>query len=311
MKRIGALLLLCAMLLAGCNAQEPCAQQTVFCMDTVMDLQIWGEDRQQAMDAIVEMLKDLEKTWSVTDENSLLSSLNRGQGEPNVQQQAFLDRAIALQQRTDGAFHPKLQSVVALWGFYDDNYRVPTAQQIAAAQAEENWDLGAVVKGYAGDLAVRILEQYDVDRAILNLGGNVQTYGEKPEEEPWKVGIQNPDGGNNLGVLSLSGTVAVVTSGDYQRYFEQDGMRYHHILNPETGCPAASGLRSVTILCRDGMTADALSTALFVMGLEKAAEFWRQSEDFEAVLVLENGKIYATEGVQLSGCEYEVICREN
>lgn len=311
MKRIGAVLLLCALLLAGCDAQEPCAQQTVFCMDTVMDLQIWGKERLQAMDAIVKMLEQLEQTWSVTDENSLLTALNRGTGTPDAQQQAFLDKASSLCQRTSGAFDPKLRSVVALWGFYDDTHRVPTAQQIDAAKMEAKWDLGAVVKGYAGDLAVQLLAQYDVDRAILNLGGNVQTYGEKPENEPWKVGIQNPDGGNALGVLSAHGTMAMVTSGDYQRYFMQGGVRYHHILDPRTGCPAASGLRSVTVLCRDGMTADALSTALFVMGLEKAADFWRQSEDFEAVFVLENGKIYATEGVELSGCEFEVICREN
>lgn len=304
-------LVLMFVLLAGCSASEPRAQQTVFCMDTVMDLQIWGPDREKAMTDIVAMLENLEKTWSVTDENSLLSALNRGEGTPDGAQQDFLDKALALQVRTGGAFHPKLQSIVALWGFYDDAYRVPTAQEIAAAREKENWDLGAVVKGYAGDMAVQILSQYDVDRAILNLGGNIQTYGEKSKNEAWKVGIQNPDGGNYLGILSVQSTMAVVTSGDYQRYFLHDGVRYHHILDPKTGESAQSGLRSVTILCSDGMTADALSTALFVMGLEKAAEFWQQSQDFEAVFVLENGQIYATEGAALSGCEYEVIRREN
>lgn len=310
MKRILPFLLIAA-LLAGCMASEPCAQRTVFCMDTVMDLQIWGPDRQQAMTELIEMLGRLEETWSATDENSLLSALNRGEGTPDEQQQAFLDRALALQERTGGAFDPKLGSVIALWGFYEDAYRVPTAQEITDVKDAALWDLGGLVKGYAGLLAVEILDKYAIDRAILSLGGNVQTYGEKSDGSPWKIGVQNPDGGAHLGALSVSSTMAVVTSGDYQRYFEQDGVRYHHILNPQTGTPANSGLSSVTVICADGAVADALSTALFVMGLDAAVEFWRGSDDFEAVFLLKDGTIYATEGAALSGCEYEVIDREN
>lgn len=313
MRKILPFLLIIAML-TGCNISEQCARRTIFCMDTVMDIQVWGSTGESAADAVVEMLMELEKTWSATDENSFLSALNRGEGTPNADQQALLDRAVKLHNDTGGAFDPKLGNVIALWGFYDDVYRVPTQEELAAAKTAPKWDLGAIVKGYASELAVEVLNRYDgIDRAILNFGGNVQTYRGKSNGDQWRIGIQNPKGGDSLGTLLISGSMAVVTSGDYQRYFEQDGVRYHHILDPETGMPATSGLSSVTIIYQYGATADALSTALFTMGLEKAVEFWRACTyyPFEAVFVLQDGSVYATEGVWLSGCEFEVICREN
>ncbi len=303
-------LVLC-LLLSGCTKEEACAQRTVFCMDTVMDIRIWGQERDAAMEAIVEMLHSLEKTWSATDADSVLSAYNRGEDVLDAQQKALLATAEQLRSQTGGAFDPKLGSLVALWGFYDDNHHVPSDQEIQTARNQTQWDLGAIVKGYAGTQVVEILARYDVDRAIVNLGGNVQTYGQKPDGQPWNVGIQNPAGGDSLGVLAVTGSMAVVTSGDYQRYFEQDGIRYHHILDPETGRPADSGLCSVTVLCADGAMADALSTALFVMGLEDACAYWQAHDDFEAIFVLSTGEIYATEGVVLSGCAFEVICREN
>ena len=310
MKRILPVLLILVMLV-GCRPAEVSAEKTIFCMDTVMNLQIWGPESQQAMEAVEQMLLELEKTWSVSNDASFLNALNRGEGKPDAQQQAFLNKALELRSRTSGAFDPMLQKVVALWGFYDKNYRVPQAVELATALQEDAWDLGAVVKGYAGLLASQLLERYDVSRAILNLGGNIQTFGQKTDGSSWSIGIQDPAGEGHVGVLSVSGTMAVVTSGDYQRYFIENDRLYHHILDPKTGVPADTGITSVTVICADGTVADALSTALFVMGLEDGLKLWKRSTDFEAVFLMKNGRIYATEGAKLSGCDYEVIRREN
>ncbi len=313
MKRLFCLLTVFALIfgLAGCKNTQP-IQKTVFTMDTVMDLQVWGEEAADATESIASLLTELETDWSAANEESLISRSNRGEDVSLTEQQSqLLNQVQALSQRTGGAFNPQLLSVSQAWGFYGDKFRVPTQAEITRALSHPQWDLGAALKGYAGDRAVALLEETEVDCAILNLGGNIQTYGQKADGTPWQIGVQDPRGSDYVGILSIVGTYSVVTSGDYQRYFEEDGVRYHHIMDPKTGMPTDSGLSSVTVICKNGLTADALSTALFVMGLEEGSQFWQESDDFEAVFITAAGSIYATQGAALSGCEYEVICREN
>ncbi len=296
----------------GCSANPERAEKTLFAMDTVINLSVWGDDSEAVLSHLSTLLQDLEATWSPTNENSVLCALNRGQAiSLTAEQSALLAQLQSLSDRTGGAFNPKLGALIDAWGFLSENPRVPAKAQIDDALTQSKWDLGGALKGYAGVLAVQYLQKTNISHAILNLGGNIQTYGTKPDGKSWQIGIQNPDGGDPIGIICVDGTAAVVTSGDYRRYFEQDGTRYHHILDPKTGYPASSGLRAVTIICSDGLLADVLSTALFVMGLEEATEFYRQSCDFEAVFVMQDGTIYATEGARLSDCLYEVISREN
>lgn len=305
MKRYGCLIVAICMVLCccGCSSQ---GSRTVFAMDTVMSLQIWGGNVEDSLDTLAQTILLMEKTWDPDRKGSVPYTLNHGgtaEGEE-------LTRINELSERTGGAFDPTLGAVSDLWSFGKEN-KIPTREQIEGALKTEQWDFGAAIKGYTGDVLVQVMEELGVQRGILDLGGNIQTYGEKPDGSPWQIGIRDPDGGDPVGILSVTGTMAVVTSGDYQRYFEQDGKRYHHILDPETGYPADSGLQSVTVICRDGLTADCLSTALFVLGLEKGSELWRSSSDFEAVFITQDGQIFATEGAALSGCAYEVIEGEN
>lgn len=297
MKRIGCIILICLML-CGC-AGESKAEKTVFAMDTVMTVSLWGSGAQAAVDQLEALLLDAEQTYNANALNG---------GVLDDRQIALTQRAMEYKMRTGGYFDPQLYGVMQAWGFDTGEYKVPA--DIVLSRAPKLWDLGGCAKGYAAEEAVKLLQGLDVEYGILNLGGNVQTYGSKPDGSAWSIGIRDPEGTQEyVAVVSVEGTAAVVTSGDYQRYFEKDGKRYHHIMDPRTGRPADSGLRSVTVICQSGMTADVLSTALFVMGLEKGTDYWRSSEDFEAVFVLTDGTVYATQGVNLSGCEYQTIKR--
>ena len=158
-------------------------------------------------------------------------------------------------------------------------------------------ELGAVAKGYAGELVAARLKALGVRSALLDLGGNIETVGTREDGTPWRVGLRNPFGGALLGTVAVT-DAAVVTSAIDQRFFTDEvGRRYWHILDPATGAPAMSGLASATVVAASGGRADALSTALFVMGADRAAAFWRERQDFEMVLVGMDGHVWITEGL--------------
>lgn len=159
-------------------------------------------------------------------------------------------------------------------------------------------DLGAVGKGYAGDVIAELLRENGVTSALLDIGGNIQAIGSKTDGSDWRLGIRDPFGEGNVGVLSVSDK-AVVTSGSYERYFiGEDGKQYGHIIDPSTGYPAESGLMSAAVIAKEGKLCDALSTSLFVMGLDKAADYWRGNKNFDMILITEDGEIYITEGIK-------------
>ena len=316
MKRLLPLLsLLLLLLLSACGEPKPYTK-TLLAMDTVMELTVY--DDEAALSDLEAELRRLESLFSVTDPASEIYAANHaGRAALSDETAALLTSALSLCARTDGALDLTIYPVLRAWGFTTDSYAVPSPETLAALlpavdyrrvhleadppavrlEPDTQLDLGSVAKGYAGQRLAALLRARGVDSALLNLGGNVQTVGAKPDGSPWRVGVRSPDGGENLCVLSVQDK-AVVTSGGYERYFMQDGQLYWHILDPATGCPAHSGLQSVTVIGDSGTLCDGLSTALFVMGLDRAAALYRQSSDFEAVLLTEDNVLYLTEGLQ-------------
>lgn len=310
--------------LTGCGGEQKVSSQSsqVFAMDTVMLLTVYGDQAQQGLDQAEQTIQKLEKLWSATDETSEIWALNHSGGnwvELSEDTQEILSRGLELCALTDGALDLTAYSAVQAWGFPTGAYRVPDEAELeqlvgkidytqvelddnqARLPEDMSLDLGAVAKGCLGEVLSQDLKELGVTSALLELGGNIQTVGTKPDGSRWRVGIQDPNSqeGGYLAIVEVADQ-AVVTSGDYQRYFEQDGQTYCHIMDPATAAPADSGVDSVSIVGSDGTVCDALSTALFVMGEEKGAQFWKDHPelDFEAIFVSRDGTIAVTEGLE-------------
>ena len=347
MKRLGALLasLLLAGSLTACGgtaAQEMQSVQ-VFAMDTVMGLRACGGETEAALAAAEDEIYRLDEALSRTREDSAVSRLNSAAGGTPVdvgeELRDLIARALDFSAATDGAFDITLAPVSSAWGFTEDTYRVPEDAELALllpcvgaehVHLEEGTavsldqgtqiDLGAIAKGYASDRMAAIYQEHGITHGIVDLGGNTWVFGGNLEGEPWQIAIQDParSAGALAGILEASDAFAV-TSGGYQRYFEENGQLYHHIIDPATGRPAESGLTSVTVVADgaagNGTMCDALSTALFVMGEDRALELWRSGVyDFELILVTEDGRLLATAGIadrfrpdDSAGYAYEIV----
>lgn len=237
---------------------------------------------------------------------------------------------------TEGAFDITVAPLIRLWGFGSEAMRVPAPAEIEAVLAAVDYsrveirtgeddddlvylplpemgiDVGGIAKGYAADEAARVLREAGVRNAILDFGGDIVTIGGRPDGSPWRIGIQHPSGQRNtfIGILS-SRDESVVSSGAYERYFFEDGVRYHHIFDPATGYPSDSGLTSVTVVGEDAMKTDVLSTAIFVMGVEAGLALLDSLRGYEGILATEDMRVFVTAGIadrfEVPGDEYELI----
>ena len=327
MKQICSLLLSATLLLdcAACGdqgaentARNREASAGLFAMDTHLNLTAYGEKAETAMEQAQDRIRELESLWSVTDEHSEIYTANHSGGNPVTVSNDTADLvryALDMAEQTNGSLEPTLYPVLTAWGFTTDSFQIPEQAELDHLLEKVDYtsvslqgtaltvpdgmqlDLGAVGKGYAADETAAVLREHGVNSALLDFGGNILTIGAKPDGSPWRVGVRDPDSEGNLGILEIADQ-SVVVSGGYEKFFVgEDGERYWHILDPATGAPAGHGLVQTAIVSDESKRCDALSTALFVMGLDNAVQYWREHRDFEMILLTENRTIYVTEGL--------------
>lgn len=344
MKKVILLLIISAFLITGCQSEPGGSEnkevtedtRDLFAMDTYMTITGYGIDPEEALDAATEEINRLDQLLSAQNESGEVYAVNKnGGGAVSEDLAVILQTALKTYEDTEGAFDITVYPFMKAWGFISKEYKVLSEEEIQSIMPQigsdkivydknektvklnegTEIDLGAIAKGYTAQKVMDIFNSYGLKSGVISLGGNVQTLGRKTDGSLWKVGIRTPDSETQyLGVVSVEDK-AVVTSGGYERYFEEGGTVYHHLLDPRTGRPANNGIVSASVVCDDGTMADALTTPLFVMGLEKAEQYWQehgQEQEFEMILMTDDKKVYITEGLKdqfVSDYDYEIISR--
>lgn len=305
-----AAFLLCSSCNSKANAtRSPYDVISFEAMNTFMNIKAYGNNASSSNKKAKEAILKLEKSISVTDSESEVYKINNSSESDFVVSDdvaELLTFAIQAARNTDGVFNPFLYPVTKEWGFTTKNYHVPEAEKIAELlrltdfrkavfsdnhlkrDAGMQLDFGGIGKGYAGDIAIKALKENGVASAVLDLGGNVQALGSKPDGSDWNIGLKNPWESGSEPVMAVKiKDCAVITSGGYERYFTgDDGKEYVHIFDSSTGYPVDNELVSVTIVTKNGITGDVLSTSLFAMGKDKAIDFWKNSNSYDFDFIL-------------------------
>ncbi len=325
MKKAIALLVCGCFLLTMCSCGFEKEAKTEFtAMNTLMSIRVFSSskgEKDEIINLFTEKVNEFDILFDANNKNSDVFEINRENTEIKINKDTakIIEKSILANSLTDGAFDITIMPVLKLWGFDNGNYGVPEKEDIRNALALVGGDklsledttltknkntqisLGGIAKGYLGDALLEIAKEYGVS-AVVSLGGNIVLCGENTEKGEWTVGVKNPLATDSLVcTFKHKGNVSVVTSGGYERSFQKDGKTYHHIIDTKTGEPAKSDLLSVTVIGEHGALCDAFSTALFVMGREKAVKFAKEHNDFEYIFITENKEIISTDGVD--GCE--------
>jgi thiamine biosynthesis lipoprotein len=304
---------------AGCTSSKPVTASD-FALNTYVSITLYGKSNEDLAKQAVAKVKYYENIFSKTLKGSQLYILNENGFISNADTDLYelVEKGKQFCEITQGSLDISIGPLTALWNITGASPKVPSDNEIAEALSLVNYenikctsdntimlgngmqlDLGAIAKGFIADKIYEFLYENGVTSGIINLGGNILCIGDKPGKGSYTVGIQKPFGESQETILSLDITdMSVVTSGTYERYFEEDGKIYHHIIDPQTGCPAQSGLCSVTIISGDSFTGDCLSTACLVMGKDRALELVDSMEDVYAILIDDEMNIYYSDGAQ-------------
>ncbi len=317
------LLVLCLLPVWGCGERRE-TSQSFYLMGTVITVTLYTDEdtARPHLEACRRLLEELDALWSRTREESEVSSFYaspEGLSKPDPRTVTMLQTALAVSKATDGAFDPTVAPLVSLWERAEAEGRLPTADQMQETLAAVDYkrltvtpdaisksdpsltlDLGGIGKGAAITHLLAYLQASGLPGGVVSFGSNVAVFGAKPDGASFRIALRDPksDTGGTLGVLSMTPGTVLSVSGDYERYVTVEGKRYHHLLDPATGYPAESGLSSVAVLAADGALADALSTALFVLGEEQAQALYRSGTfSFEAIFVASDGALSHTPGL--------------
>ena len=319
-------------MLAGCTKkvdeqeqtkQEP-LKRTEMMMGTVISVTLYDSTDEQILDKVFDKVKELEETFSINETGTEVDKINENAGIEAVKvsddTMTVVKEGIYYSELSNGKFDITIGPLVKLWSIGLPEAKVPTQEEIDTIVPLTNYkdvvvdeanntvfltkpgmmlDLGGIAKGYSADVISQMLTAEGVKSAIIDLGGNIFAHGEKLSGDAWKIGIQNPFStrGEIVGAISVTNK-SIVTSGVYERYIEKDGVKYHHILNPETGYPYENDIAGITIISDKSSTGDALSTSVFALGIDEGIKFIENLDNVDAIFVTKDNGIYLTSGIK-------------
>ena len=306
------------------NKATDTVNKTTYSLGTIINLNALGKNAEKAIDEAISKLNQIDDKMSIYKDYSEISKINSNAGLSfqKVSKETFflIQNALEYSTLSDGAFDITIRPLVNLWGIGTKNQKIPTQNQIdeklnfvnyndvilniddysvKLRYKKQSIDLGGIAKGYAADEIKKTYKKYKIKNGIIDLGGNIYAYREKADASAWRVGIQNPFNtrGEYLGIVNVKDK-SVVTSGYYEKFFEKDNKKYHHIIDPRTGYPSESEIISSTIISERSLDGDGLSTGVYILGIQKATNLIESLKGVEAIFVTADKKVYLTSGIK-------------